>query len=169
MFNEKRGVEVKRMKVYLVQHAEAKSKQEDPDRPLSDLGRANIEKVASYLADHAEIELDCIYHSGKTRALQTAEVLGNHLHPRNGLDGAEGLQPLDDPKIWADKLSETNSNVMLVGHLPHMSKLAATLVCNDPDRKVIDFINAGVVCIGTDDDGRKDWSVRWIMTPQIAG
>ena len=157
------------MNVYLVQHAEAKSKQEDPNRPLSDLGRANIRKVASYLADHAKIELDYIYHSGKTRTLQTAEVLGNHLHPRNGLHQAEGLQALDDPKIWADKLSETKAEVMLVGHLPHLSKLAATLVCNDPDRKVIYFQNAGVVYISKDDDSKGNWSVRWIITPHIVG
>jgi phosphohistidine phosphatase len=169
MFKEKRGVEVKRMNVYLVQHAEAKSKQEDPNRPLSDLGRANIRKVASYLADHAKIELDYIYHSGKTRTLQTAEVLGNHLHSRNGLHQAEGLQALDDPKIWADKLSETQGEVMLVGHLPHLSKLAATLVCNDPDRKVIYFQNAGVVYISKDDDSKGNWSVRWIITPHIVG
>ena len=157
------------MNVYLVQHAEAKSKQEDPNRPLSDLGRANIRKVASYLADHAKIELDYIYHSGKTRTLQTAEVLGNHLHSRNGLHQAEGLQALDDPKIWADKLSETKAEVMLVGHLPHLSKLAATLVCNDPDRKVIYFQNAGVVYISKDDDSKGNWSVRWIITPHIVG
>jgi phosphohistidine phosphatase len=160
-------MELKRMNVYLVQHAQAKSKQEDPDRPLSDLGRANIERVASYLAGLAEIELDYIYHSGKTRAVQTAEVLGNHLHPRNGLHQAEGLQALDDPKIWADKLSETKGDVMLVGHLPHLSRLAADLICNDPDQKIVDFQNAAVICIGADDDSMKDWSLRWIMTPEI--
>jgi phosphohistidine phosphatase len=169
MFNEKRGVEVKRMNVYLVQHAEAKSKQEDPDRPLSDLGRANIEKVAAYLADHADLELAYIYHSGKTRALQTAEVLDKHLRTRNGLDWAEGLQPLDDPKIWADKLSEIKSEVMLVGHLPHMSKLASELVRKEPDQNIVDFKNAGVVCIGKDDDSKENWSVRWIITPHIVG
>ena len=38
------------MNLYLVQHAEAKPKQEDPGRPLTDKGYADIEKTAKLLS-----------------------------------------------------------------------------------------------------------------------
>jgi phosphohistidine phosphatase len=37
------------MKLYLVQHGKAKSKEEDPDRPLSMDGLEETKKVASFL------------------------------------------------------------------------------------------------------------------------
>jgi len=63
------------MRLYLVQHGKAKSKDEDPDRPLTDQGRNDIKKVAVFLAENAGLKVTSIYHSGKTRARQTAEVL----------------------------------------------------------------------------------------------
>jgi len=56
-------------------------------------------------------------------------------------------------------------NVMLVGHLPHLSRLSGLLISGDPDRKVIEFKNGGVVCLERDDEG--NWSVVWIIIPQI--
>jgi phosphohistidine phosphatase len=38
------------MNVYLVQHAEAMSKEVDPDRPLSERGRRDAEQVAAMAA-----------------------------------------------------------------------------------------------------------------------
>ena len=40
----------KAMYLYLVQHGAAVSKEIDPERPLSQEGRAEVRKVASYLA-----------------------------------------------------------------------------------------------------------------------
>jgi len=54
---------------------------------------------------------------------------------------------------------------MLVGHLPHLSRLSGLLISGDPDRKVIEFKNGGVVCLERDDEG--NWSVVWIIIPQI--
>jgi len=38
------------MRIYLVQHGEAKKENEDPLRPLTEEGIKNAEKVASHLA-----------------------------------------------------------------------------------------------------------------------
>jgi len=67
------------MNLYLVQHAEAKRKEEDPERPLSEKGRVDIRKVAVYIAGHINIKVSAIIHSGKTRARQTAEALAEYL------------------------------------------------------------------------------------------
>lgn len=153
------------MNLYLVQHAEARSKQEDPERSLSEQGQVNINKVAAFVARHASIQVRQIVHSGKTRARQTAEALANALPSAKGTGAVEGLAPLDDSAIWAERLAATDEDMMLVGHLPHLSKLAALLVCGDQSKKVVDFQMGGVVCLVRDEEGI--WSVRWIVTPQI--
>lgn len=155
------------MNVYLVQHAENKPEEIDPDKSLSDKGRTDIESVASMVSKHKDLRLSGIYHSGKTRARQTAEVLEKHLKAKNKAEQAEGLQPLDDPKEWASRLSNSNGDILLVGHMPHMTKLASQLIINNPDREVIDFQNGGVVCLSSEDG--KDWAVNWVVTPDIAG
>lgn len=155
------------MKVYLVQHAEAKSKEEDPDRPLSDRGRAEIRTVAAYVAEHADIEVNQIYHSGKTRARQTAEVLAAALHSADGIDQVDDLSPLAEPSVWAARLAGMTDDAMLVGHLPHLSKLAGLLLCQDETNGVVAFHMGRIVCLSRAESG--DWSVRWMVTPEIVG
>lgn len=153
------------MKLYLVQHAQAKSKQEDPERPLSEQGQHDIRKVAAFVAKHGDVRVRQINHSGKTRAKQTAEVLAGTLHPLEGIAQATELEPMAEPSAWATRLASMDEDVMLVGHLPHLSKLAARLVCQNELQKVIDFQMGGVVCLFRDKPGV--WSVRWLVTPEI--
>jgi phosphohistidine phosphatase len=151
--------------LYLVQHAEAVSKVEDPERPLSDKGREDIQRVASYVARRADILIRQINHSGKTRARQSAELLAEAIQPPEGISDVPDLAPLDDPSVWVSYLAETTRDLMLVGHLPHLRKLAALLICQDESQKVVDFKMGGVVCLGRDEDG--GWSVRWMVTPEV--
>ncbi|MCZ2845213.1 MAG: histidine phosphatase family protein [Candidatus Bathyarchaeota archaeon] len=62
------------MKLYLVQHAEAKQEEEDPARPLSEKGWENLDKISDFLKGK-DIKVSKIFHSGKLRAKQTAEKL----------------------------------------------------------------------------------------------
>jgi phosphohistidine phosphatase len=153
------------MNLYLVQHGQSKPKEEDPDRPLTETGQESAKKVALFASGNMKIRLKSITHSGKTRAQQTAGILAEHLSSAEGVKAAEGLQPLDNPSIWADRLKETEDDIMLVGHLPHLSKLASLLVCGNADCEIIKFSNAGIVSLGKDDSG--DWSVSWILIPEM--
>lgn len=154
------------MLLYLVQHAEAKNEEEDPLRPLSDKGRHDIEKVASHLAKF-DIITNQILHSTKLRAKETAEILSAHLGPSRFKDLAEtdGLAPLDDPTIWNDRLNYMTDNVILVGHLPHLGKLASLLICGDPGKSTASFSMGSVACLERDEKGT--WSLHWMITPDI--
>ena len=66
------------MAVYLVQHGKSLPKEVDPDRGLTDQGRAEVERVASK-AREIGLSIALIIHSGKTRALKTAEILAARL------------------------------------------------------------------------------------------
>ncbi len=155
------------MNLYLVQHAEAKAKTEDPNRPLSEKGRADIQTVAAYVAKHSNIELVQIKHSGKTRARQTAESLAEALQPAEGINQVADLTPLAEASVWATRLAAMTEDVMLVGHLPHLSKLAALLLCQDDTKTVVAFQMGSLVCLGRDETGA--WTLRWMVTPEIVG
>ena len=155
------------MRLYLVQHAEPKRKEEDPARPLSEKGRKDIHKMAAYLKDHANIQIGAIFHSGKTRAKQTAQVLAEALSLPQGIREVEGLEPLADVEAWAKRLAsrEVDEETMLVGHLPHLSRLASRLICENDDQEVVSFRQGGVACLKRGEEG--GWTVNWILIPEL--
>ena len=152
------------MFLYLVQHAKAKSEEEDPDRPLSEEGFSDIEKVAAYVSQFG-FTVDAIFHSNKLRARQTAEVLAIHIKPSASIKEEDSMAPLDDPAIWAERLRGMSGSVMLTGHQPHLGKLASLLLCGDADKHIIAFRMAGIVCLGRDDAGI--WSLQWMLIPEV--
>jgi phosphohistidine phosphatase len=152
------------MFLYLVQHAEAKREEEDPARDLTAQGLSDIRRVAGF-AGKLPLAVSRILHSGKTRALRTAEVLAASLDPAKGVAAADGLAPLDPPGIWAERISSLTENLMLVGHLPHLARLAAMLLCGDPEIGVVNFQMGGLVCLKRGETGR--WAVAWMVVPEV--
>jgi phosphohistidine phosphatase len=152
------------MLLYLVQHAEAKSEAEDPKRDLTEKGKLDIEAVAHHLK-RLHVQVSQILHSGKTRAQSTAAILGNHLQPSAGVSEAPGLAPLDDPEIWADRIAKMDEDIMLVGHLPHLGRLAALLMSGDKERTVINFQMGGAVRLRH--MGSDQWALDWMIVPDI--
>ena len=152
------------MFLYLVQHADAKREEEDPTRPLSKKGLQDINRVASYVSN-LNIRVYKIFHSNKLRAKQTAEVLSENVKSIKGVSEVEGLAPLDNPDIWAERLKDIPDDVILVGHLPHLAKLASLLICGNADKNVVGFKMGGIVCLKKDDAGV--WSFEWMLTPEI--
>lgn len=146
---------------YLVRHGDAVSELVDIERPLSSSGRDQAAQVAGRAAEkHARPVT--IYHSGILRARQTAEILSEQLHPAGGVLFMDGLQPLEDPAGAAAELATATDSMMLVGHLPFMNRLAAMLVCGDPERLVVDFSPATLVCLSY--SGSR-WNLQWFLTP----
>ena len=152
------------MLLYLVQHAEAKSETEDPKRDLTEKGRLDIEVVSHHLK-RLSVQVRQIVHSGKTRAQTTASILGHHLQPSAGVLEAPGLAPMDDPGIWADRIAGVDEDLMLVGHLPHLGRLAALLMSGDKERSVINFQMGGAVRLRH--MGAGQWALDWMIVPEI--
>jgi phosphohistidine phosphatase len=152
------------MLLYLVQHAEAKREEEDPARDLTEKGRLDIESLANYL-EKLNVQVRRIFHSGKTRAQSTANVLARHLKPPAGVSEAPGLAPLDDPEVWAGQIGKMDEDILLVGHLPHLGRLAAVLLSGNKERNVINFQMGGVVRLRRREAGQ--WAVDWMVVPEI--
>ena len=84
------------MKLYLAQHGEACPKDIDPERPLTDQGREDIERLAEFLA-RAGIQVERVIDSGKLRAAQTADLLAAAVAPLVELETSDRINPNDDP------------------------------------------------------------------------
>ncbi len=151
------------MEVYLVQHGEAKAESEDPARPLTPRGQEEVQSIARYAAKLG-LEVGRIYHSGKLRAKETAEILARLLSPPGGVEEMEGLAPMDDPARVQKAIEATGEPLMLVGHLPHLSRLASLLLTGSPEREIIRFRMGGILCLTRTEGG---WAVRWMLIPEI--
>ena len=152
------------MNFYLVRHGEAVSQAVDGQRPLTPWGRRNVERIGRAAADRG-IQPEQIFHSGLLRAQQTAEILNESLGPVAGVREVVGLRPDDDPAIAKAELESSTISLMLVGHLPHMSRLTSFLVTGDADRDSVEFAPATVIGLSYDD---YHWKILWKLTATTA-
>lgn len=151
------------MELFLVQHAVSKPEAEDPERSLTEAGAEAARRMAEWAA-RVGVEIAQIRHSGKTRAAQTASILGEWLAPMAGVQAVAGIDPLDDPAPLAAELRSLEEPLMLVGHLPFLGRLAGSLLANDAEHQVIRFENAGIVCLHRTEG---EWSLSWVMLPRL--
>ncbi|HET6516277.1 MAG TPA: phosphohistidine phosphatase SixA [Thermodesulfovibrionales bacterium] len=154
------------MLLYLVRHGEAEEEKGDPARPLSEQGISATKATASHLS-RMKIRVNQILHSKKLRAKQTAEIIAEHLTAASYKEFTEtdGLSPLDDPGTWDDRLKYLTDDLMLVGHMPHLGKLASLLLCGDGEKDIVAFRPSSVLCLERDE--RSHWRLQWMITPDM--
>jgi len=61
------------------------------------------------------------------------------------------------------ELEAAEQSLMLVGHLPHLSRLVALLTWGDPEAGGMDLMPATMVCCSLDSG---TWEVRWFIKPE---
>ena len=152
------------MRLYLVQHGKATPKEEDPDRPLTESGQEEVEAMADFIHP-LELQIGQMWHSGKTRAKQTARILARATTLDEGPSERKGLGPDDYVAPLRDELGATSEDTMIVGHMPFVSRLAALLLTGFESPPVVTFVNAGIVCLERTGDNR--WQIEWIVTPDL--
>jgi phosphohistidine phosphatase len=152
------------MHLYLVQHGAAKSEAEDPQRRLTADGAKTVELMAEYLSK-LKLHIDRIEHSGKYRARQTTEIMAAHLRPADGTREVAGLAPNDDVGPMHERLQNESKCLMIVGHLPYLSRLLSALFGVQQDRTLVTFQMGGVLHLERDDD--REWRLRWAVVPEL--
>ena len=154
------------MYLYLIQHGEAKSEAEDPKRGLTERGAANAKKAGAFLKQ-LQRKITSICHSGKKRAEQTAQILADEMGHNIPVEICSGLAPNDDISIIKREIETMGQDsIIIVGHLPHLSRLASDLLTNDQDREIIHFRNAGIVCLAGENENQ-NWKLEWMVIPEI--
>jgi phosphohistidine phosphatase len=163
-----RASEVTAMDLYLMQHGQATTDAENPERPLTAAGRAAVQRVAAR-ARAAGVSVALSVHSGKLRAEQTAQLLVGEIGASASVEARAGLAP-NDPVAptaqWLRGLTEDQA-LALVGHLPFLDRLASVLVAGDEDAQVVHFRMGGLVKLEPKQD-RDGFAVVWAIPPDLA-
>ena len=154
------------MRVYLVQHGLAMTKEQNPDRPLSEKGRTEVERVASFLRRSCP-PIPRIIHSPKARARDTAQVLARVLGSGEMVEeAAVGLAPMDSTDLLAQSIEGTEGDLMAVGHQPFMGRMVARLTSGADGAGRTAFLPGTVVCLEKVDGL---WNMAWMVRPDLLG
>jgi phosphohistidine phosphatase len=154
------------MKLYLIQHAKAASKEEDPQRALTEEGVRDIQKVAAFIKP-LNLSVDYLWHSGKKRTQQTAGFLAEVVTIKKENTASDGLAPNDSAMALKNEIMLEQKDIMIVGHLPFLPKLVSLLLTGRNSSETVAFRNAGIVCVDCFDDNQ--WRLDWMIIPEILG
>ena len=152
------------MRLFLVQHGNALTKDVDPERGLSESGKQDVTNVAEFLA-RGSVQVDQIIHSGKKRAWETAELFRVCLIGDRHFYERDGIAPLDPVVDVAEEIQNLSKDTMFVGHLPFVGKLVAHLIAGNENIGVVSFTPGTVVCL--ERDGNDIWSVAWVVRAEL--
>ncbi len=154
------------MRVYLMRHGDAVASHPSGDRPLSDLGRQQAERIGATL-HRLGIGVHRVVHSGKARARQTAELVSRAIAFDGALDPWGGLNPNDPVAPVAERLGALRGDTIVVGHLPLLAKLVGALSTGE-DQPIAEFKPSAVACLTRDSAGHR-WRVTWLVQPGLIG
>jgi phosphohistidine phosphatase len=155
------------LRLHLLRHADAGDPARwaggDADRPLSEKGELQAERLGSFLAELGFLP-DAIISSPKARARQTAAIVAAALGVAVRIDErlGEGLDPATVDAILAD--AGDPGRPLLVGHDPDFSHLLGWLARAD-ELTMKKGALAKVDVRGTVAGGRG--TLRWLIPPDL--
>ena len=153
------------MRLYIVRHADANPKEADAERHLSPEGEKEMRQVARLLKPLG-LRVGVIWHSGKTRAAETAEILATAIRSAAGIVQHSGLDPDDPVRPIAKEAEAAPTDLALVSHLPMVGLLASRLLVGKEIGGLLGFATATVACMERDDAGQ--WRLVWMVGPEVA-
>lgn len=151
------------VKLYLARHGDAVLSETDPKRPLSLQGVENVTRIANEIAA-SSATVQQAFHSGKLRALQTAQIFAKVMLKHGELQQMADLLPNDPIQAVIRMLADLDKDTLLVGHLPFMPILLARLVPQimDNSDSAIQFNTGTMVCLVK----QQHWSVERVFQRQ---
>ncbi len=120
------------MKIYLMRHGQADPGMSSGRYGLTSRGQEDVRAVASKLKRDG-VSPHQLWHSGKTRAEETAEIVWQVLGSSFSCEKKAGLLPEDSAQAAAEMIQEwflehRDQNLMIVSHLPFLPALVAVFL-----------------------------------------
>ena len=157
--------------VYLVRHAIAEERDaarwpDDSLRPLTAEGAESFRQAARGLRRIVP-EVETVLASRYVRAWQTAEILEREAG-WPAPERCEALEGNPDPEEARAVILALRGrgSVALVGHDPHLSRLASLLLTGDPDGMRLELKKGGVVHLALEPDEEATASLHASVTPK---
>lgn len=158
------------MRLHVFRHGPAASKDEagvatDRERPLTDEGTDRTHRRAQG-ARRIVGDLDAIVTSPYRRARQSARILADAFGiPHDEIQDLDALMPDRDPMKALEALwSRYDGKVAVVGHRPHLPRLAAGALTGDPDGIQLHLDTASLLTVRITDGGAE---LRRLVEPDV--
>ena len=140
------------MQLYLMQHGQAVPETEHPEKPLSREGVAQIQTSAAVMKKLG-IAPDLIVCSPKKRSRQSAALVAEGVnYPYSDILETEAVKPAApaDDTLSFLRQNPACASVLIVGHLPSLTRIASLLLGGDTSVRVR-FENGGLCRLDTTD------------------
>jgi phosphohistidine phosphatase len=82
-----------------------------------------------------------------------------------GLIEQSGIGPDDPISPIIRRLKDVHGSLMIVGHLPHLDKLASKLLTGKTSREVVKLFPGSIAALAVE-NGK--WSLQWVISPEVA-
>lgn len=142
------------MQLYLLQHGECEKKEIDVKRPLTNKGEVGIQELSKLLRNS---KITLIYCSTKLRAKQTAEIIAKGARVKQRKD----ILPNDSIMPIVKEIKSVKEDLMIVGHLPFLSKLASRLLIGKQNKKIVSFVPGALLHLKQCDKG---WAIEQFIS-----
>ena len=155
--------------IYIVRHAHASEAANDHDRPVSVKGERQLNRLCQGLAGKSLVNPSAVWHSDLRRAVETARLLVAGFGVDAPLHTVNGLRPFDDPVPTAEIVDQSEENLMIVGHEPNLSSLAAHLITETQTLQCVVFPKSSMLCISRLRAGGQatPWQIEWHVNHRI--
>ena len=141
---------------------------DDAQRPLVPEGKEKMREIARGL-NRMGFEMDWIVTSPLVRAVETAEIIAESLASSVPTDVCEALRPGGSPEELMAFLAKrpTRTRVLVVGHEPDLSELAARLI-GAGSHANLGFKKGGCCMISFNEfPPRSPGQLEWWLTPRL--
>ena len=149
------------MRLYLTRHGQALPPEQDPRCPLSPRGRQQIQALGQALAQRG-VQPRLIWHSGKPRAQETAQIVAQNLALETVVRQHQDLAPLDPVEPMILTLARLDEDLLIVGHLPYLATLLARLT-GAGARERNPFDTGSCICLQR--AMAAEWEQQWALHP----
>lgn len=148
------------MKVYLIHHAHLLDAEQDPERPLSQQGREESDRLGARFKA-AGVAPARILHSDKQWTVETAERIAAAIGAQVRTSVADyPINTGDSTGPFMKEIKDSGGDIMMTGHSDFLLRSASRLLCGDEGIRVVEFKpgNCTAFCLEGDGD---DWAVAF--------
>lgn len=158
------------MELFLMQHGQSCSKEENPDQPLSREGTTAMNNVAKAMG-RLNLKFDLIISSTKTRAIQTAEIIAKELgYSTEEIVKTNDLVPMASVEAMLNVINTHRefSRILITGHLPALPLLSSYLLTQDEHATTtVGFQNGGLCSISYHPESKDPSVLNYYIPPDI--
>ena len=150
-----------------MQHGQALSEEQDPQRYLSPEGKTQIGRTAIALKKMGA-SFDLMISSPKARAKESAEIIAGTLsYPLKEIEVTDTLAPNSSPEDFINFLTEfkNRERVFIAGHLPSLHNIALHLLCESCSIN-IKFEMGGVMRVDAERLPTRQGILRYYLLPE---